>query len=296
MKATYVKTNLTSILNVSKIVTIHYYEFDKNFVFEGESHNFWELIYVDKGQIEIRQDDNKIVLSQGEIAFHKPNEFHSVKAYESAPNFFVISFVCLSSAILCLEKFHTELDKNLKPFLASILSEAEKTFEIPKNDPLLKKLQKKEDAVIGGEQLIKTYLEQLLIFLVREVTKHKKTDIFPSKESMETHLVTAVKNFIEEKICDTFRVNELCEKLGYSKSYLSRLFNEQTGDTIASYAVKRKIVKAKSLIREQNSNFAQISDVLNFDNPQYFCRVFKRITGITPTEYKKSIRFENKKD
>ncbi len=296
MKATYVKTHLQSIINVSKIVTIHYYEFDKNFIFEGESHDFWELVYVDKGEIEIRQDENKVLLSQGEIAFHKPNEFHNVKAHDSAPNFFVISFVCQSPAMLYLEKFHTVLDKKLKPFLSSILQEAENTFEIPKNDPLLKKLKKKDSGVIGGEQLIKTYLEQLLIFIVREVTKLNKTDLFPNKESMETHLVTAVKYFIEEKVCEPFRVNELCEKLGYSKSYLSRLFHEQTGDTIASFAVKRKIVKAKNLIREKNLNFAQISDMLSFDNPQYFCRVFKRITGITPTEYKKSIRFDNKKD
>lgn len=296
MKASYVKTNLQSIINVSKIVTIHYYEFDKNFVFEGESHDFWELVYVDKGQIEIRQGDNDIILSQGEIAFHKPNEFHSVKAYNSAPNFFVISFVCQSPAILYLEKYYTLLNKKLKPFLSAILLEAENTFEIPKNDPLLKKLKRKDNVVIGGEQLIKTYLEQLLIYIVREITKLNKVDLFPNKESMETHLVTEIKNYVEEMIFKPFRVNELCENLGYSKSYLSRLFNEQTGDTIASYAVKRKIAKAKNLIGEQSVNFAQISDILAFDNPQYFCRVFKRITGITPTEYKNSIRFENKKD
>ena len=292
MKATYVKTHLKSVINVSKIVTIHYYEFDKNFVFEGESHDFWELVYVDKGQIEIRQGEKTVILSQGEIAFHKPNEFHSVKAYNSAPNFFVISFVCQSPAIFHLEKYHTMLNSKLKPFLSSILTEAEDTFEIPKNDPLLKKLKKKDGPIIGGEQLIKTYLEQLLIFIVRDITEHKKTALFPNKESMETHLVTAVKNYIEDTITKPFKVNELCETLGYSKSYLSRLFHDQTGDTLASYAVKRKIVRAKNLIREQNANFAQISDILAFDNPQYFCRVFKRVTGITPTEYKKSIRFD----
>ena len=142
MKAPYVKTQLPSVVNISKIVTIHYYEFDKTFVFNGEQHDFWELVYVDKGQVEIHRDDEKIVLSQGEIVFHRPNEFHSIRALNSAPNFFVISFVCLSSAMLYFEKFHTVLDKNLKPFLASIISEAEKTFEIPKNDPSLKKLRK----------------------------------------------------------------------------------------------------------------------------------------------------------
>ena len=293
MKAPYVKTQLPSVVNISKIVTIHYYEFDKTFVFNGEQHDFWELVYVDKGQVEIHRDDEKIVLSQGEIVFHRPNEFHSIRALNSAPNFFVISFVCLSSAMLYFEKFHTVLDKNLKPFLASIISEAEKTFEIPKNDPSLKKLRKKDTAFIGGEQLIKTYLEQLLIFLIRNVTEKKSISVFPSKESMESYLVASMKSFIEGKTNEVFRVNELCGQIGYSKSYLCRLFHEQTGETIASYAVKAKIKAAKRLIREGNLNFAQISDILAFDNPQYFCRVFKRVTDMTPTEFKQSLRFKD---
>ena len=99
MKAIYVKTELQSILNISKIVTIHYYEFDKNFIFEGESHDFWEMVYVDRGQVKIRRDNEEQILSQGEIIFHKPDEFHSIRAYNSAPNFFVVSFVCNSPAM-----------------------------------------------------------------------------------------------------------------------------------------------------------------------------------------------------
>ena len=75
--------------------------------------------------------------------------------------------------------------------------------------------------------------------------------------------------------------------------YLSRIFQEQTGATIANFAIWEKIKKAKRLIRENGMNFAQISDSLSFDNPQYFSRVFKRITGMTPTEFKSSLNFEN---
>ena len=293
MKVPYVKTQLSSIVNISKIVTIHYYEFDKNFNFGGERHDFWELVYVDKGQVEIHRDEEKIVLSQGEIVFHRPNEFHSIRALNSAPNFFVISFVCSSSAMLYFEKFHTVLDKQLKPFLSAIISEAEKAFEIPKNDPLLKRLIKKSPTSIGGEQLIKTYLEQLLIFLIRNITEKKAAPVFPNKESMENYLVSSMKSFIEEKTSEVFRISDLCEQIGYSKSFLCKLFHEQTGDTIAAYAVKVKIKAAKRLIREGNLNFAQISDALSFDNPQYFCRVFKRITGMTPTEFKLSLHFQD---
>jgi len=89
-------------------------------------------------------------------------------------------------------------------------------------------------------------------------------------------------------VSDTTIIN-LCADLGYSKSYLSRLFHEQTGDTIAAYLQKSKIRKAKELIRGGVLNFTQISDQLAFDNPQYFARTFKRITGMTPTQFKRSL-------
>lgn len=293
MKATYVKTQPKNVINISKIVTVHYYEFDKNFVFNGEKHDFWEIVYIDKGRVQVRSDEDNLILSQGEIVFHRPNEFHSIKALDSAPNFFVVSFVCNSPLMVYLEKHHTVLNKTLHSFIASVIKEAEHTYVIPKNDPTLKKLIKKETAPIGGEQLIKTYLEQFLILLIRNILKKEEPSVFPTKESMETHLVSSAKRLLEEKAEELFHVNDLCVALGYSKSYLSKLFHEQTGDTIANYAIQIKIKRAKQLIREGNLNFAQISDKLSFDNPQYFSRVFKRITGMTPTEFKLSLNFEN---
>ena len=294
MKATYVKTQLQNVVNLSKIVTLHYYEFDETFVFDGEKHDFWEMVYIDKGKVQIRSDEENIILSRGEIFFHRPNEFHSIKALHSAPNFFVVSFVCHSPLMVYLEKYHTVLNKTLHGFISSVIKEAENTYFIPKNDPTLKKLVKKETAPIGGEQLIKTYLEQFLIFLIRNIVKKdKNSSVFPSKESMETHLVSSAKRLFEEKAEELFRIDDLCATLGYSKSYLSKLFHEQTGTTLAAYAVETKIKRAKQLIREGGLNFAQISDRLSFDNPQYFSRVFKRVTGMTPTEFKLSLNFEN---
>lgn len=293
MKATYVKTQLQNVITVSKIVTVHYYEFDKTFVFNGESHDFWEMVYIDKGQVQVRGDDNELILSQGEIVFHRPNEFHSIKALNSSPNFFVLSFVCNSPLMQYLEKYSATLDKTLLGFISCIIKEAESTYVIPKNDPKLKKLLKRSTAPIGGEQLIKTYLEQFLILLIRNILKKKEPNVFPSKESMENHLVGAARRLLEEKAEESFKVNDLCVALGYSKSYLSKLFHEQTGNTLAAYAIQVKIKRAKQLIRDGNLNFAQISDKLSFDNPQYFSRVFKRVTGMTPTEFKASLHFEN---
>ena len=106
-------------------------------------------------------------------------------------------------------------------------------------------------------------------------------------------MVSSAKHLLEDKTEELFRVNDLCIALGYSKSYLSKLFHEQTGTTLAAYAIETKIKRAKQLICEGNLNFAQISDKLSFDNPQYFSRVFKRVTGMSPTEFKASLNFDN---
>lgn len=290
VKATYVKTKLQTLVNVSKVVTIHYYEFDRHFVFHGEKHDFWELVYVDKGRVSITRDDEQIELGAGEVVFHCPNEFHAIKALDSEPNFFVISFVCDSPTMLHFERYQTRLDKTLGAFLSSILKEAEKTYVIPQNDPTLKKLVRKENAPLGGEQLIKTYLEQLLIFLLRGMTKTGEHAVFPSRESMQNHLVEALKAYLTERVEGTVRIDDLCREFSYSKSYLSRLFLRQTGETIAGYTVRLKIDRAKQLIRENNMNFSQISARLSFESPQYFSRVFRRVTGMTPTEFKRTLQ------
>ncbi len=292
MKATYIKTRIQTVINISRIVTIHYYEFDRNFVFRGERHNFWEMVYVDKGKVEIKRDDDIITLSQGEIVFHAPDEFHSIRALDSSPNFFVISFVCDSPAMQYFERYKTLLGKSLRPFIASIIKESENAYDIPKNNPNLKKLIKKESCPVGAEQLIKTYLEQFLIFLVRDITRRGENDIFPSKESMENHLVTEIKAYLNSQTERTVRVDDICRKFGYSKSYLSRVFHQMSGKTLASYAVDLKIARAKNLIRDGNLNFTQISELLAFDNPQYFSRVFKRLTGMSPSEFKHSLEFK----
>ncbi len=289
MKATYIKTQIKNVLNISKIVTVHYYEFDKNFFYKGEKHDFWEMVYVDKGKVIASSEKNSINLSQGEIIFHRPNEFHAIRAHQSSPNFFVISFVCNSPIMKYLEKYHGVLDDNLKPFISAIIHESRSTFVLPKNNPELKELKKVSSPLIGGEQMIKTYLEQLLILLIRNILKLEKMQVFLNKQSMESHLIVSIKNYITENIEKPFRISDLCSALGYSKSYLSRIFRLQTGNSIYNFMLEEKINKSKTLIRDGNFNFTEISDKLSFDNPQYFSRVFKRATGMSPTEFKNTL-------
>ena len=221
MKTAYVKTNLRSVLNITKIVTIHYNEFDQSFLYPGEQHDFWELVYVDKGRVEVCGGDRVSILEQGDVIFHAPNEFHAIKAYESAPNFFVLSFVCNSAAMSFFKKRRISLGKELRPFISAIIKEAEGAYYLTPNDTEATALVKKPNAPIGCEQMIKSYLEQLLIMLLRSATDPKKAIAFPSGEELQHHLVVAVKEYVEGHVEQRIRICDICDHLGYSKTYLS---------------------------------------------------------------------------
>lgn len=282
----YIKTRPKTVVDITKIVTIHYYEVGKDFAFDGECHDFWEMVYIDKGSVAIIRDGEEIILTQGEVIFHRPNEFHTIRALESAPNFFVISFVSSSLAMKYFERFCSPLKKIYQSLLETIIKEAEESYHIPKNDPDLRKLRRKKDAPLGSEQLIKSYLEQLLIYLLRSREKAESTAILPPLAE-EKPLVSALKNYIFTRREENIKIDEICRAFGYSKSFLSNLFREHTGSSLAAYAVAQKIDYAKELLRDDRFNITQISEKLSFENPQYFARVFKRECGMTPTEWKK---------
>lgn len=285
MERKYIKTRPKTVVDVTKIVTIHYYEVGKEFTFAGEQHDFWEMVYVDKGSVCIGRDGESVVLSRGEVIFHRPNEFHTIRAFQSAPNFFVISFVSSSLAMQYFERYCTTLNKLHSTLLASILKEAEKTYYIPKNDPGLRKLRRRKNAPLGSEQLIKSYLEQLLIYLLRQEERKENVVVLPPTAE-EKPLVSAIKSYIETRREENIKITEICNAFGYSKGFLSRLFREHTGQTLTEYAMEKRMERAKELLRDDRFNITQISAKLSFENPQYFARVFKRECGMTPTEWR----------
>lgn len=289
LKVNYIKYEIPNLITINKIVTIHYYEFDKNFHYDGEKHNFWELLYVDSGQIEIEANGKPFTLKQGEIIFHKPNEFHTVKSDGiNTANVFVISFVCSSETMNFFKHKITTVPDKLKKYIASIIDEYNHTFK--SMSIYDSKLEVKENSPFGGQQIIRTLLEQFLILLIRYEKQNFGVHFVYSKENMENHLVSQIIEIIEANIYNRITVEYICNVLSYSRTYLSKIFKLSLNCTILEYILMLKIKEAKMLIRKGEHNFAQIAELLSFDNPHYFSRVFKRITNMSPSEYKKSAK------
>ena len=97
---TYIETKLKREIVIDSIITIHYFEYMRDFVFRGESHDFWEFMYVDKGSVIVQGGEHQFTLHAGDIIFHEPNEFHAIRSVGNfSPNLVAVSFVSHSPAM-----------------------------------------------------------------------------------------------------------------------------------------------------------------------------------------------------
>jgi AraC-like DNA-binding protein len=290
---TFTKTALKEEFEISSIITIHYFEFACNYVFEGEKHDFWELVYVDKGELEIMADDKGFKLRQGEMIFHKPNEFHNLWANgKIAPNIVVISFDCKSKAMKFFENKIVSTGDAVRNLLAQIIKEAQESFSTPLNISDTTKLDRKLNGLFGSEQLIKIYLQQILIHLVR-----KGTDILPHnrilssvRERTHNDMTNKIIKYLEDSLKENITFNDVCKYSNLSPTALKAMFKERTGTGVMEYYITLKIEKAKKLIREGRFNFTEVSELLGYSSIHYFSRQFKRYTGMSPSEYSSSVK------
>jgi len=285
----YFRHKIENLLVVSKIITVHYFEFGKNFMTTGESHNFWELVYADKSDVDCIADNKRVTLREGEMLFHKPNEFHAIAANgKNAPNVLIISFECKSEAMSFYEDRKISPSRRNLQFLYAILEEAKKTFDIPFSDPNAKKIELLPSPTLGGQQLIKNYLEIFLIDVMRSMTETESGNkTFLKDRAFDKKPVANVVKVLSENVFLPLSIDQICKKTNYSRSYLFREFKAETGKSIIQYFIDLKIEKAKELLRENDLSIKEISEKLAFDTPNYFSKTFRKLTAFTPTAYRK---------
>lgn len=281
---------ISNLLNVEKIVTVHYQALAKNYVFPEETHDFWEINYADKENVYIGIDGIKTQLKQGEILFIKPNQPHFVESGNKEPNLFIISFSCRSKSMKFFEDKKFTVPENYRYLLQNVMSEATETFQLPDFDPDLTELKLKEEPNLGGEQIIKNTLEALLIYLLRLMQNRPQAqEVFISKIADSSKLEDEILRILASKIYGKFKLEDLCDSLHYGTTHLCTLFREKTGMSIYQTYLKLKIDEAKKLIRRELS-FSEITDALCFDSVSTFAFVFKKYVGMTPSEYRTSIK------
>jgi AraC family transcriptional regulator len=104
-----------------------------------------------------------------------------------------------------------------------------------------------------------------------------------------SNTVNEVIRYVDDHICENFRTDTIAQKLGKSVPNTCRLFKSQTGITITMYMQRRKVEKAAELLTQSDMRIKDISEKIGFANQQYFEKVFRRVKGMSPKEYRQTM-------
>lgn len=281
---------------------IHYFEYPADFYFPGESHDFWEALYVDKGTVEIGADERRHVLNEGQMIFHKPMEFHTIRALSGkAPNLFIISFNAKGTGLRYFENLVCELDDLDKHYISRIILESRRAFASPLNVPQVEQLIRLPGETGPAEQLIRNSLEILLIMIYRKVMNAVVPEEelgclprlsflnIPDPASVDKRFIE-ITLFLAEHLEENFTVDEIARRYHLSHSHLEALFRKDANTGVLSLFHHLKIEKAKELIREGRMDLSEIAARLGYSSLSVFSKKFKSLTTMSPNAYKKSVK------
>jgi two-component system response regulator YesN len=114
------------------------------------------------------------------------------------------------------------------------------------------------------------------------------------KNSHSNYLIVAVKDYIHTNYTQKLSLQDVASIFNVSPSYLSSIFKKYTNTSFSNYVAKVKIRHAEEMLKNSDMQIHEISEHLGFSDPYYFSRVFKKITGYYPKEYKIKTIMEKK--
>jgi two-component system, response regulator YesN len=115
-----------------------------------------------------------------------------------------------------------------------------------------------------------------------------------SEGQLPNNITLAVKNYINGHITEDVSLIKLSEVAGYNATYLSHLFREQTGITLKEYISRQKLVRITELMSDLGSNINDVALKAGFESRTYFNNFIRRMTGMSPQEYRAQLRLTQK--
>ncbi len=277
-----------SILNIDRLIGISYRVLDNGFKDRPEKHNFWELVYVNAGELSVLDDEEYYTLSMGEFYLHRPNSLHMVKQLNNhSAKFVIATFDCGSDFLKNIESYKFSSNVFCSTIIKNLINELQNASNVKINNDIFvaTAIKETEDDYISL-QCMKIYLELLFINAIR---LRKKPEHIGFKQEDKYHQIPMCNNiimYLKANVYNSIDLKTLCRELGYGRTTACTQFKQTTGFTIKHYYIKLKIDEAKTLLQNADNNVSQVSDMLCFSSPDYFSACFKRLCGLSPTQYR----------
>ncbi len=106
----------------------------------------------------------------------------------------------------------------------------------------------------------------------------------------EARPITDAKRFIQQHYQEALRLEDVSNAVGFNATYFSAMFKKETGQNFMDYLTELRMNKAKELLCSDENSVQDVADQIGYRDLKYFSRLFKKTTGISPSEYKKLYR------
>ncbi len=245
------------------------------------------FIYVKKGRIHVIEDDIEYYVDKGSYLFLRKDIYHfGRELYLPGSEWYYIHFSDKNTGAPNVE---------FTPFRqTSLIGEEayQAIFTLPKygkvtNAPWMEtKLVKLLELYESTNPIrpILSSMEAHQIFLELYMDKMQEN---ANKKSHR--IIARMVKLLHENEDQKLTGDQIANAMGMNYSYLSSLFKNHTGKSVTQYQNEILIEKAIQLLKKDNQNVSEVSDYLGFSNPFYFSRVFKKVTGVSPSTYLQQI-------
>ena len=277
---------VTEQIHLTDIYSLFEVHYEKGYEFPGESHNFWECLYVSAGEVCVSGDERVYNLTQGAIIFHRPLELHKfIVTGEQGADLFIFSYSAEGPLTAFLSRKVFQLTDSQKGLLSSLLAFVQKRTEqvgtpmasYPDADVRYRRYLEPFGRLPAYSQTVASYLQLLMLSLAETGA------VFSASSAPDAVLFSQAVSFLNSNIHRQPSVPEISRFCGLSEAGLKRLFDKYAGIGVHKYLLKLKIKAAAELL-QSGETVSRTAEALGFNSQSYFSRAFKRETGMAPTE------------
>ncbi len=267
----YGYVDVSGSFRIRMLYTAFSEEIGTDYFFAGERHDFWELVVVDRGEIGVTAGEEAGILRQGQAILHRPMEFHRIWSAGGEPaRIIVFSFGAEGLPADAAGQFVLR-----EPGCPGVLLEE-----------LRQAFRQDGISIVGIREpsiSAQLFLKRLELFVLELVYGRNGKDSPRRSRSAENY--AQIIRFMEQNVHRDLSVEEIARQCSMSSINAKQTFSRYAGMGIRAYFNKLKIQSAITML-QKGCSVQETAAALGFSSPNYFCTVFKRITGKTPTAYK----------
>jgi len=161
---------------------------------------------------------------------------------------------------------------------------------LPALEPLRAHADETHAVSLGLERLAQDLLDEFdaetIVTLYRQFLSAISPLLASRRRKREKSAIYSIRNYIEENYMSKLSLAELSSKFYVSEEHISRAFKEEFDINLFDYILRLRIERAKALIVENKMKVSEVVELLGFVDASHFTKTFKKLTGITPSEYR----------